>query len=44
MSGATSEPVEVEGELAPVGEIDLAPGETLFAGDLVLVVSRIQPN
>jgi hypothetical protein len=44
MSGATSEPVEVEGALVPAGEIDLAPGETLAAGDLVLVVTRIRPN
>lgn len=42
MSGATSEPVEVEGELVPVDEVDLAPGETLFAGDLVLVVAHLQ--
>jgi len=44
MSGATSEPVAVEGELVPAGEIDLAPGEILFAGDLVLVVTHIQPR
>lgn len=43
MSGATSEPVEVAGELVPASEIDLAPGETLFGGDLVFVVTRIQP-
>jgi hypothetical protein len=44
MSGATSEPVEVEGELVPVDEVDVAPGETLFAGNLVLVATQIQPN
>ncbi len=43
MSGATSEPVEVTGEMVPADEVELAPGETLFAGDLVLVATRIQP-
>ncbi len=43
MSGATSEPVEVEGELVPAADVELAPGETVAAGDLVLVTNRIQP-
>jgi hypothetical protein len=44
MSGVTSESVEVTGELIPAAEIELAPGETLAPGDLVLLVTRIQPN
>ena len=45
MSGATSEPVEVRGELRPAGEVmaELAPGATLAAGDLVLVATTVTP-
>ncbi len=41
MSGATSGPVEAEGVLVPVDEIDLEPGETVALGDLVLIATQL---
>lgn len=45
MSGATSEPVEVRGQLRPADEVmaELARGETLATGDLVLLATSITP-